>query len=138
MVWKPSRANHAGRSGLKTVLAGGALRSGLRLVVVIGLLFLAAACGQNVQTNRPYTPAEGVNIDVGDPATPNKVVHVRNLGIVSWGPGEGVLSGSIVTADRDSLSAVSGMPFKSTEARELRSLALFRARFPSRMASRSC
>lgn len=112
MVWKPSRANHAGRSALKTVLAGGALRSGVRLVVVIGLLFVAAACGQNVQTNRPYTPAEGVNIDVGDPATPNKVVHVRNLGIVSWGPGEGVLSGSIVTADRDSLSAVSGMPFK--------------------------
>ena len=68
MVWKPSRANRAGRSALKTVLAGGALRSGVRLVVVIGLLFLAAACGQNVQTNRPYTPAEGVNIDVGDPA----------------------------------------------------------------------
>ena len=112
MLWKPSRANRAGRTALRTVLPGGALRSGGRLVVVIGLLFLAAACGQNVQTNRPYTPAEGVNIDVGNPATPNKVVHVRNLSIISWGPGEGVLSGSIVTADRDSLSAVSGMPFK--------------------------
>ena len=41
-------------------------------------------------TNRLYTPAEGVNIDVGNPATPNKVVHVRNLAIISWGPGEGV------------------------------------------------
>ena len=112
MLWKPSRANRAGRTALRTVLPGGALRSGGRLVVVIGLLFLAAACGQNAQTNRPYTPAEGVNIDVGNPATPKKVVHVRNLSIISWGPGEGVLSGSIVTADRDSLSAVSGMPLK--------------------------
>jgi hypothetical protein len=76
---------------------GRALRGGASLVVAIGLLFFAAACGQNVQTNR---------------ATPNEVVHVRNLAIISWGPGEGVLSGSIVTADRDSLSAVSGMPFK--------------------------
>jgi hypothetical protein len=112
VLLKPSRANRAGRTALRTVLPGGALRSGARLVVVIGLLFLAAACGQNVQTNRPYTPAEGVNIDVGNPATPNKVVHVRNLSIISWGPGEGVLSGSIVTADRDSLSAVSGVPLK--------------------------
>lgn len=112
MVWKPSRANRAGRTAPSTGVWGRALRGGASLVVAIGLLFFAAACGQNVQTNRPYTPAEGVNIDVGNPATPNKVVHVRNLAIISWGPGEGVLSGSIVTADRDSLSAVSGMPFK--------------------------
>ncbi len=108
MVWKPSRANRAGRTAPPTGMWGRALRGGASLVVAIGLLFFAAACGQNVQTNRPYTPAEGVNIDVGNPATPNMVVHVRNLAIISWGPGEGVLSGSIVTADRDSLSAVSG------------------------------
>ncbi len=65
-----------------------------------------------MQTNRPYTPAEGVNIDVGDPAIPNKVVHVRNLAIISWAPGEGFLSGSIVTADRDSVDGCSGTPFK--------------------------
>ena len=112
MVWKPSRANRAGRTAPPTGMWGQVLRGGASLVVAIGLLFFAAACGQNVQTNRPYTPAEGVNIDVGNPATPNEVVHVRNLAIISWGPGEGVLSGSIVTADRDSLSAVSGMPFK--------------------------
>ena len=43
---------------------------------------------------------------------PDKVVHVRNLAIVSFAPGEGILSGSIVTADRDALTAVSGMPLK--------------------------
>ena len=112
MVWKPSRANRAGRTAPPTGMWGRALRCGASLVVAIGLLFFAAACGQNVQTNQPYTPSEGVDVDVGDPATPNKVVHVSNLAIISWGPGEGVVSGSIVTADRDSLSAVSGVPLK--------------------------
>jgi hypothetical protein len=83
------------------------------LLLVIGLLFLTAACGRDVQTNKPYTPGEGVNFDVGDPANPNQVVHVRNLLIISWGPGEGVVSGSIVTADRDSLTGVTGIPIKA-------------------------
>jgi hypothetical protein len=82
------------------------------LLLAVGLVLSAAACGMNVQTNRPYTPSDGVAVDVGDPANPNKVVHVRNLSIISWAPGEGVLSGSIVTADRDSLTAVSGTPIK--------------------------
>jgi hypothetical protein len=82
------------------------------LFLVIGLLLVAGACGMDVQTNRPYTPAEGINIDVGDPANPNKVVHVRNLALISFAPGEGIVSGSIVTADRDSLTAVSGAPIK--------------------------
>jgi hypothetical protein len=82
------------------------------LLLVIALLLVSGACGQDVQTNRPYTPAEGPNIDVGDPATPNKVVHVRNLAIISFAPGEGILSGSIVTGDRDALTAVSGTPLK--------------------------
>jgi hypothetical protein len=40
------------------------------------------------------------------------VVHVRNLAIISFAPGEGIVSGSIVTADRDALTAVSGAPIK--------------------------
>ena len=112
MVWKPSRSDHAGHSGLRTGKRGQTLRAGGSLLLVLGLLFLAAACGRNVQTNQPYTPGEGVNVDVGDPAQPNKVVHVRNLMIISWGPGEGVVSGSMVTADRDSLTAVTGIPIK--------------------------
>jgi hypothetical protein len=82
------------------------------LLLVIGLLLVSAACGQDVQTNRPYTPAEGANVDVGDPANPDKVVHVRNLLIISWEAGQGVVSASIVTDDRDALTAVSGTPIK--------------------------
>ena len=95
------------------VVAGAlALRGGASLLLVIGLLLVSGACGRNAQTSRPYTPAEGVNIDVGDPTMPNKVVHVRNLEIISFAPGEGILSGAIVTADRDALTAVSGTPLK--------------------------
>jgi hypothetical protein len=82
------------------------------LLLVIGLLLVSGACGMDVQTNRPYTPSEGVNIDVGDPANPNKVVHVRNLALISYAPGEAIVSGSLVTADRDALTAVSGVPIK--------------------------
>jgi hypothetical protein len=89
-----------------------ALRGGATLLLVIGLLLVSGACGQNVQTNRPYTPGEGVNTDVGDPANPDKVVHVRNLLIISHAPGEGIVSASIVTDDRDALTAVSGTPIK--------------------------
>lgn len=89
-----------------------ALRGGTSLLLVIGLLLVSGACGQDVQTNRPYTPAEGVNIDVGDPANPDQVVHVRNLLLISWEPGEGVVSASIVTDGRDALTSVSGTPIK--------------------------
>ena len=88
------------------------MRGSASLLLVIGLLLVSGACGMDVQTNRPYTPAEGVNIDVGDPAKPNEVVHLRNLAIISFAPGEGILSGSIVTEDRDALSSVSGKTIK--------------------------
>ena len=112
MLWKPSRADRAGRNALRHGVKGWVLRTGASLLLALGLVLSVAACGMNVQTNRPYTPSDGVAVDVGDPANPNKVVHVRNLSIISWAPGEGVVSGSIVTADRDSLTAVSGTPIK--------------------------
>jgi hypothetical protein len=80
--------------------------------VVIGLLLVAGACGRNAQTDQPYTPAEGSNIDVGNPANPDEVVHVRNLLIISHAPGEGIVSATIVTDGRDALTSVSGMPIK--------------------------
>jgi len=130
--WEPSRANGVGRIAMRTrarraalrgsALRGSALRgSALRgsavcraasLLLVAGLLFFASACGR-AQTSQPYTPGEGVNVDIGNPANPNDVVHVRNLAIISWAPGEGVVSGSIVTAGRDSLTAVTGVPIKA-------------------------
>ncbi|HEX6759400.1 MAG TPA: hypothetical protein VF086_13480 [Propionibacteriaceae bacterium] len=112
MSWIPSRASRAGRIRSRTGAGGLALRGGASLLLVIGLLLVSGACGQDVQTTRPYTPGEGINVDVGDPAIPNKVVHVRNLAIISFAPGEGILSGSIVTADRDALTAVTGTPLK--------------------------
>ena len=70
-------ASRAGRARLRGVRA---LRCGTSLLLVIGLLLVSGACGQDVQTNRPYTPAEGVNVDVGDPANPRYLVTVRGLG----------------------------------------------------------
>ena len=112
MSWSPSRASRAGRIRFRAGAGAWRWRGGASLLLVIGLLLVSGACGQNVQTTRPYTPGEGINVDVGDPAIPNKVVHVRNLAIISFAPGEGILSGSIVTADRDALTAVSGTPLK--------------------------
>jgi hypothetical protein len=113
VLWKPSRGSRAGRSPLRTGSRGRALRNGASWLIVLSLVFLAGGCGRNVQTSQPYTPGEGVNVDVGDPANPQQVVHVRNLTIISWARGEGVVSGSIVTADRDSLTAVTGIPIKA-------------------------
>jgi hypothetical protein len=104
-----SRASRAGRSA-----ASGAHRTlslAVALVAALGLL-LVAGCGMNAQTTKPYTPAEGINIDVGDPAQNNLVVHVRNLLIIAKGPGQGVLSASLVTNSRDALTQVSGKPIK--------------------------
>ena len=112
MSWNPSRASQAGRIRFRAGAGGLTLRDGVSLLLVIGLLLVSGACGQNVQTNVPYTPGEGVNVDVGDPSIPDKVVHVRNLLIISWEPGEGVVSASIVTGDRDALTGVSGTPIK--------------------------
>ena len=112
MSWNPSRAGGAGRNRFRGGAGVITLRSGVSLLLVIGLLLVAGACGRNVQTDMPYTPAEGANIDVGNPANPNEVVHVRNLLIISHAPGEGIVSGSIVTGGRDALTSVSGTPIK--------------------------
>ena len=78
----------------------------------LAVVLPSAACGFGAQTLRPYTPAEGVNFDVGDPQDPNVVVHVRNLLIISRSPGSGIVSGTMVTAGRDTLVGVTGAPYK--------------------------
>ena len=62
---------------------------------------------------RPYTPAEGVNFDVGDQTVPDSVIHVRNLLVISRSPGSGIVSATMVTSGRDTLTAVSGVGYKS-------------------------
>jgi hypothetical protein len=66
---------------------------------VVGLLL--TACGFNVQTNLPYTPADGVNLSVGS-------VQVRNLMILSPAEGEGWVSASMSSPEQDALVGVSG------------------------------
>jgi len=82
------------------------------LLLTIGLVLVAGACGREAQTLQPYTPSEGVNIDVGNPSDPNRLVQVRNLLIVSKTPGEGVLSATMVTGARDELTGVTGNAIK--------------------------
>jgi hypothetical protein len=89
------------------------LRSAAAALVALGLLLVTAACGNDAQTLQPYTPAEGINVDVGDPANFRQVVHVRNLLIISRAEGQGVLSATIVTDDRDELTALTGVPIKA-------------------------
>lgn len=81
----------------------------LAALVVILTVAVTAACGQDQQTLRPYTAAEGINVDIGGA----RGVKVRNLMILSRTEGEGFLSGTLVAADRNQLTAVSGKAIKS-------------------------
>ena len=54
-------------------------------LLLLGRPARAASCGIDVQTTQPYTPAEGVNVNVGSPA-----VQVRNLMILSREDGDGL------------------------------------------------
>jgi hypothetical protein len=107
----PSRATqpHDGSQPSRSPLGVRALAA---LLLSLGLL-LTAACGTDAQTLRPYTPGEGVNVDVGDPADVENQVYVRNLLIISSAPGVGIVSGSLVTDGRDQLSGISGVPIKA-------------------------
>lgn len=75
------------------------------LLLLLGLVLTATACGMYVQTNRPYTPADGVNVDTG-------TVRVRNLMILAKGDGTGFLSSSLTSTMKDTLTGVSGNPIK--------------------------
>ena len=95
------------RSGTRTR----ATRGLAAMLVAIGLMGGSAACGFDIQTNRPYTPAQGINDNVGDPP-----VQVRNLMVLSRENGVGYLSATITAAERDALVSVAGKPFKADSA----------------------
>lgn len=82
------------------------------VALTLGLLGAASGCGMKVQTNEPYTPAEGVNFDVGNSADPTTVVHVRNLMILSRTAGQGIVSASLVTGGSDALTGLTGTAVK--------------------------
>lgn len=79
-------------------------------VVLSAALMATAACGFDVQTNRPYTPGEGVNADVG----PRQgAVAVRNLLIVSKEAGTGYVSASLTAGHNDTLQRITGRAYKA-------------------------
>lgn len=82
-----------------------------RAGVLLGLaaLLSAGACGFEVQTNQPYTPSVGINVDAGE----NNSLKIRDLKILSREPGQGFLSGSITSSERDAMTGVSGVPIKA-------------------------
>src|SRR4029079_8751443 len=71
------------------------LRAGMRqLVAVAGVIVtsvLATSCGFDVQTMQPYTPAMGIDVNVG----PARQVLVRNLMIITDDGGAGVVSATL-------------------------------------------
>jgi hypothetical protein len=84
------------------------VRLAAMLLVTIAVA-ITAGCGTYAQTLSPYTPSEGVNADVGG----KNGVRVRNLLILSRAAGEGVLSGTLLSYDRDSLTSVTGKAYKA-------------------------
>jgi hypothetical protein len=94
--------------GFATTLVRRLPRAAAALALVIGLLAASSGCGFNVQTNLPYTPAQGVNYNVGNPP-----VQVRNLMVLSREDGTGFLSATLTASDRDALVSVSGKPIKN-------------------------
>ncbi|MFV0406628.1 MAG: hypothetical protein ACK5LN_07375 [Propioniciclava sp.] len=73
----------------------------LTVAIISGLVL--TGCGFNAQTLQPYTPAEGVNIDIGD-------IKVRNVVVVADETGHGVVSGSLVARTADSVASVAVLP----------------------------
>jgi hypothetical protein len=71
--------------------------AGALLGLLAGLALLATSgCGFDAQTLQPYTPAMGVNADVGA----DRGIHVRNLLIVSRERGQGFVSASLSRTSR--------------------------------------
>lgn len=77
-----------------------------------GLLFALSACGFNVQTLQPYTPSDGVNIDVGPKPNGLWAIKVRGLMILAKSSTSGFLSATIVAQQDDSLTSVTGNVLK--------------------------
>ncbi|WP_375425830.1 hypothetical protein [uncultured Friedmanniella sp.] len=78
------------------------------LLLSVTLTALVAGCGFDAQTNKPYTPADGTNADIGTDGS----LKIRNLVIISRTEGEGVVSASLVGNTDDQLTSVSVTPIK--------------------------
>ena len=81
-------------------------------VAGVAASLLLSGCGFNMQTLQPYTPAQGVNVDV-KAGENNRQLKVRNLLVVADDSGKGVVSVSIVSPVADRLVKVEGNAHKS-------------------------
>ena len=97
------------RDRVRRASVGGLRRTGVAWVLATCLVVAGAGCGMNAQTLQPYTPAEGVNVDVGGQGE----VQVRNLMILTRTPGEGFLSATLTATQPDTLTRVSGTAAKA-------------------------
>ena len=82
----------------------------IRIQVVVVAVVLSAvsglltSCGLDAQTLQPYTPALGVNVDVGV----DHRVNVRNLILITDEGGRGVVSATVYAERGDVLTTLSG------------------------------
>jgi hypothetical protein len=85
---------------------GRAARAAAALLLSLGLMGSAAACGFDAQLLKPYNPADGTNIDVGE----DGALKVRNLQVVSRAKGEGYISATLVSTAADRLTGITVAP----------------------------
>lgn len=90
------------RSVIRLARAGAA-------IILSAALITAAGCGFDVQTNRPYDPGEGLNVDVGN--RQDGTVAVRNLLIASREAGTGFISASLTGTQDDTLQRITGRAY---------------------------
>ena len=81
-------------------------RAGRTLAAVLLVLGLVAGCGFEAQTLKPYTPADGANLDVGM----DNELKIRNLVVISRTEGQGIVSASLVSGTGDRLTGVTVTP----------------------------
>ena len=86
--------------------SGRAARALAALLLSLGLVGLVAGCGFDAQLLKPYNPADGTNIDVGEDGT----LKVRNLQVVATADGEGYLSATLVANAAEQLTGATVAP----------------------------
>lgn len=96
--------SRSGRTRARSAHPGRALA--LSVLACLGFLLGTSGCGFEAQTQMPYTPALGVNADVG----PDAAVKVRNLLLATRQPGQAFASATLVSAQADALVTVTGAP----------------------------